>query len=244
MAILEVHNIEKHFKNVQVLNDISFSLEKGQVLGILGPTGSGKSTILQLLMRLYDPDEGQILIDGRDVRTMTSAELRQRFGVVFQNDFVTEGTIADNIRFFRELDDAALERAAKDAQAEFIDQKEGKMQAEVMVRGNNLSGGQKQRLLISRALAGDPDILVLDDSSSALDYRTDANLRRALRTNYRNTTTVLVAQRVSSLMHADLILVLDDGCVTGSGTHTQLMETCEEYRIIAQTQMGDGKEGA
>ena len=169
-------------------------------------------------------------------------ELHRRFGVVFQNDFVTEGTIADNIRFFRDLDDAALERAAKDAQADFIDQKEGGMNAEVMVRGNNLSGGQKQRLLIARALASNPEILILDDASSALDYRTDANLRRALRTNYRNTTTLLVAQRVSSLRHADLILVMDDGCVTGAGTHEQLMETCEEYRIIAQTQMGDGKE--
>ena len=226
-------------KNIEHL---SFQLQSGQVLGILGPTGSGKSTILSLLMRLYDPDEGQILIDGHDIRTLSPAELRQRFGVVFQNDFVTEGTIADNIRFFRDLDDASLERAAEHAQAEFIAHKDGGMNAEVMVRGNNLSGGQKQRLLIARALAGDPDILILDDSSSALDYRTDANLRRALRQNYRRTTTVLVAQRVSSLMHADLILVLDDGCVIGSGTHRELMESCEEYRIIAETQMGDGKE--
>ncbi|MBQ7866675.1 MAG: ABC transporter ATP-binding protein [Clostridia bacterium] len=224
------------------LEHLSFRLQSGQVLGILGSTGSGKSTIINLLMRLYDPDEGQILIDGQDVRTMDATELRSRFGVVFQNDFVTEGTIADNIRFFRDMDDTALERAAQHAQADFIPHKEGGMQAEVMVRGNNLSGGQKQRLLIARALAGDPDILILDDSSSALDYRTDANLRRALRQHYRHTTTVLVAQRVSSLMHADLILVLDDGEVIGSGTHDELMQTCEEYRIIAQTQMGDGKE--
>ncbi len=226
-------------KNIEHL---SFSLAPGQVLGILGPTGCGKSTILNLLMRLYDPDEGQVLINGQDVRTMEQTELRRRFGVVFQNDFVTEGTIAGNIRFFRDLDDPALTRAASDAQAGFIAEKEGGMDAEVMVRGNNLSGGQKQRLLIARALAGNPEILILDDASSALDYRTDANLRRALRKNYRNTTTVLVAQRVSSLMHADLILVLDDGRVIGSGTHRELMESCEEYRIIAQTQMGDGKE--
>ena len=173
---------------------------------------------------------------------MDAGKLRQKFGVVFQNDFVTEGTIADNIRFFRELDDAAFDRAAKDAQADFIAQKEGGMNAEVMVRGNNLSGGQKQRLLIARALAANPEILILDDASSALDYRTDANLRRALRQNYRQTTTLLVAQRVSSLRHADLILVLDDGCVIGAGTHEELMESCEEYRIIAQTQMGDGEE--
>ena len=118
------------------------------------------------------------------------------------------------------------------------------MDADVMVRGNNLSGGQKQRLLIARALAADPEILVLDDASSALDYRTDANLRRALRSDYRHTTTVLVAQRISSLRHADLILVLEDGQVIGAGDHDHLMETCEEYRIIAETQMGDGREGA
>ena len=224
------------------LSRLSFALEHGQVLGILGPTGCGKSTIISLLMRLYDPNEGQVLIDGQDVRTMDKSALRRKFGVVFQNDFVTEGTIADNIRFFRDADDAALERAARDAQADFIAHKEGGMNAEVMVRGNNLSGGQKQRLLIARALAADPEILILDDASSALDYRTDAELRRALRKHYRDTTTVLVAQRVSSLMHADLILVLDDGHVIGSGTHEELMQSCEEYRLIANTQMGDGRE--
>ena len=240
---IEFRNVSFSYTGVgENLTNLSFKLEHGQVLGILGPTGCGKSTILNLLMRLYDPDKGQILIDGQDIRTMDASKLRQKFGVVFQNDFVTEGTIADNIRFFRDLDDDALDRAAKDAQAEFIAQKEGGMNAEVMVRGNNLSGGQKQRLLIARALAANPEILILDDASSALDYRTDANLRRALRQNYRDTTTLLVAQRVSSLRHADLILVLDDGCVTGAGTQEELMQTCEEYRIIAQTQMGDGKE--
>ena len=223
---------------------LSFRLEHGQTLGILGPTGSGKSTILNLLLRLYDADSGQILIDGQDIRTIPYEQLRQKFGIVFQNDFVTEGTIAHNIRFFRDVDDAAVEKAAKAAQASFIAEKEGGMEAEVVVRGNNLSGGQKQRLLIARALATDPEILILDDASSALDYQTDSNLRKALREGYRHTTTVLVAQRISSLRHADLILMLDDGRVSGAGTHEQLMQTCEEYRIIAQTQMGDGKEGA
>ena len=225
------------------LKELSFRLQKGQTLGILGATGAGKSTLIHLLLRMYDPDEGQILIDGQDIRTIPPEELRGKFGVVFQNDFVTEGTVADNIRFFRELPDEALARAAEDAQAAaFIAEKEGGMDAEVVVRGNNLSGGQKQRLLIARALAADPEILVLDDSSSALDYRTDALLRAALRKNYRNTTTVLVAQRISSLRHADLILVLEDGCVIGAGDHNTLMESCEEYRLIAQTQMGSGKE--
>ena len=224
------------------IDHLSFKLEHGQTLGILGPTGSGKSTILNLLLRLYDPDSGSIHIDGQDIRTLDSDTLRKKFGIVFQNDFLAEGTIADNIRFFRDLDDKALETAARDAQAEFIAQKEGGMDAEVVVRGNNLSGGQKQRLLIARALAANPEILILDDASSALDYRTDAELRRALRQNHRHTTTVLVAQRVSSLRHADLILVLDDGCVIGAGDHRTLMETCESYRHIALTQMGDHEE--
>ena len=224
------------------LDHLSFRLEHGQTLGILGATGSGKSTLLNLLLRLYDPDEGTVFIDGRDVRTIPYEELRRKFGVVFQNDFVAEGTIGENIRFFRDLDDEAVARAAEDAQAEFIAEKEGGMDAEVVVRGNNLSGGQKQRLLIARALASDPEILILDDASSALDYRTDANLRQSLREHHRHTTTVVVAQRVSSLRHADLILVLSDGKVIGAGDHDALMETCDEYRVIAETQMGDGKE--
>ena len=211
-------------KNIE---NLSFRLEHGQTLGILGPTGSGKSTILNLLLRLYDADSGEIRIDGQDIRTIPYEQLCKKFGIVFQNDFITEGTIAHNIRFFRDIDNASVEKAADAAQASFI-----------------LSGGQKQRLLIARALAADPEILVLDDASSALDYQTDANLRKALRENFRHTTTVLVAQRISSLRHADLILVLDDGRVSGAGDHAHLMETCEEYRIIAQTQMGDGKEGA
>ena len=226
------------------IDHLSFRLEHGQTLGILGPTGSGKSTILNLLLRLYDADSGSIRIDGQEIRTIPYDTLRKKFGIVFQNDFIAEGSIADNIRFFRDVDDTALENAALDAQAAFIAEKEGGMDAEVVVRGNNLSGGQKQRLLIARALAANPEILILDDASSALDYATDAKLRHALRQNYRSTTTVVVAQRISSLRHADLILVLHDGQVIGMGDHARLMETCEEYRIIAQTQMGDGKEGA
>ena len=240
---IEFRNVSFSYTGIgKNIDDLSFRLEHGQTLGILGPTGSGKSTILNLLLRLYDPDSGTVLIDGQDVRSIPYEILRKKFGTVFQNDFIAEGSIADNIRFFRDLDNAALEAAAADAQAGFIYEKEGGMDAEVVVRGNNLSGGQKQRLLIARALAANPEILILDDSSSALDYRTDADLRRALRQNHRDTTTVVVAQRISSLRHADLILVLDDGCVIGAGDHAHLMATCEEYRIIAHTQMGEGKE--
>ena len=240
---IEFKNVTFSYTGVGTnLEDLSFTLEHGQTLGILGATGSGKSTLLNLLLRLYDPDQGQVLIDGRDVRTIPYDELRQKFGVVFQNDFIAEGTIGENIRFFRDIPDEAVARAAEDAQAKFIAQKEGGMDAQVVVRGNNLSGGQKQRLLIARALAADPEILILDDASSALDYRTDADLRSSLRANHRNTTTVVVAQRISSLRHADLILVLSDGKVIGAGRHEQLLENCDEYRVIAQAQMGDGKE--
>ena len=242
---IEFRNVTFSYTGVGTnLEDLSFRLEHGQTLGILGPTGSGKSTIINLLLRFYDPNQGQILIDGQDLKTIDYEILRKKFGVVFQNDFVAEGTIAHNLQFFRNLNMEQLEKAAQDAQAEFIKEKEGAMEAEVAVRGNNLSGGQKQRLLIGRALAGSPEILILDDASSALDYQTDSNLRRALRENYRNTTTVLVAQRISSLQHADLILVLEEGKVIGAGKHEQLLQTCEEYRIIAETQMGEGKEGA
>ena len=239
LAHIEFENVGFSYTGIgKNLDNISFTLERGQTLGILGPTGSGKSTIISLLLRLYDADEGSIRIDGQDIKTIPYEDLRKKFGVVFQNDFVTEGTIGHNIRFFRQLEDSDLVAAAKAAQAEFIETKEGKMDAEVHVRGNNLSGGQKQRLLIARALAADPEILILDDASSALDYATDAALRRALKENYDHTTTVLIAQRISSVRNADLILYLEDGKILGMGDHETMMETCEEYRYLAQTQMG------
>lgn len=178
------------------------------------------------------------------MRTIPPEELRPKFGVVFQNDFVAEGTIADNIRFFRPLADEALTRAAEDAQAlEFIQNKSGQMNAPVAVRGNNLSGGQKQRLLIARALAGRRRFCAgrrllcpgLPHRRPALPGPED---------NYRDVTTILVAQRISSIRHCNHILVLSDGQVIGSGTHQELMESCGEYRMIAQTQMGEEKEGA
>ena len=239
-AHIEFENVSFSYTGIgKNLDEISFRLGKGQTLGILGPTGSGKSTIINLLMRLYDPDEGRVLIDGQDIRTISYEELRSKFGVVFQNDFVTEGTIGHNIDFFRGIPEEGQRQAAMAAQAEFIETKEGKLEAEVHVRGNNLSGGQKQRLLIARALAGRPEILILDDASSALDYATDAKLRKALRDGYRDTTTVLIAQRISSVRHADLIIYLADGKVLGMGDHETMMESCEEYRYLAQTQMGE-----
>ena len=226
--------------------DVSFNLPKGGTLGIIGATGSGKTTLLSLLMRFYQVPvgSGTIRIDGRDIRTMTPAELRSRFGIAMQNDFLYAGTIEDNIRFGREISHDRVVRAATMAQAhEFISKLADGYDHKLTVKGTNLSGGQKQRLLIARALAGEPDILVLDDASSALDYKTDAALRQALREDAEArsealTTTVIVAQRVSSIKHADLILVMDQGAVIGCGTHEQLLESCAVYGEIAESQMG------
>ena len=192
---------------------------------------------------IYDVGSGAIRIGGRDVRTIPAGELHSHFGIAMQNDFIYADTIRENIRFGRELSDEQIKRAAAMAQAsDFIEAFPDGYEHMLSSKGTNVSGGQKQRLLISRALAGDPDILILDDSSSALDYKTDANLRAAIAEGMKNTTTIVVAQRISSIKHADLILVLHDGSVLGAGTHSQLMESCEEYRSIAITQMGDGKE--
>ncbi len=222
------------------LSDVSFRLPRGGTLGIIGPTGAGKSTLIQLLMRFYDPTVGVIRIDGRDVRTIPREELAAKFGVVFQSDFLFADTIRENIDFGRGISEDAILQAVQRAQAApFVAEKEGGIAHPLTIKGANLSGGQKQRLLISRALAGDPQILVLDDSSSALDYATDAALRRAIRENYAGkTTSVIVAQRISSIQHADLILVLEEGGVIDMGTHAQLIESCPLYREISDSQMG------
>ena len=223
----------------ETLTDIDFTLRRGQTLGILGETGSGKSTLIRLLMRFYDPDAGTVRLFGQDVRTMENAELRAHFGVTFQSDTLFEDTIAENIRLGRALTDEQVMQAARDAQAYsfVVGDKQG-FESELNVRGNNLSGGQKQRVMIARALCGHPDILVLDDSSSALDYRTDAALRAALREGYADTTKVLVAQRISSVAHADLILVLSGGRVIARGTHETLLASCDMYQELYASQMG------
>ncbi len=227
-----------HKKESNVEN-ISFAIHRGETLGILGATGSGKSTILQLLMRFYDVDQGAVRIDGRDVRTYSSQELHNLFGVVFQNDFIIRDSIGENINFGRGLEEAEIERAAGHAQADqFIREKAESYQTVVAVKGADLSGGQKQRLLISRALAAHPAILVLDDSMSALDYKTDAALRQELQDHFDDTTAVIVAQRISSVLHADRILVMDEGQMAGYGTHEELMETCEIYQDLYRIQTG------
>lgn len=221
------------------LEDVSFALKKGESLGIIGATGCGKSTVVNLLMRLYDRDEGRILIDGRSVSSIPPEELHRKFGLVFQNDILFADTIAENISFGRDLPMEAIQKAAEDAQAmEFISNLPDGFQHQLTSKGTNLSGGQKQRVLVARALAGQPEILILDDSSSALDYRTDAQLRQALRQHFEGTTTIIIAQRVSSILHCDHILVLDEGHTIGYGTHEELLQSCSVYQEISQSQMG------
>ena len=221
------------------LTDISFTLNRGQTLGIIGATGSGKSTIVNLLIRFYDPDKGTVLVDGRDVRCISREELCKKFGIAFQNDFIMANSIFENISFGRDLTEEQVNRAIVLAQAkQMIDELPEGTGYRLTARGTNISGGQKQRMLIARAVAAEPEILILDDSSSALDYKTDASLRKALHSSLPDTTTVIIAQRISSIMNADLILVLDEGSIIGRGRHSELMESCPEYKLIADTQMG------
>jgi ATP-binding cassette subfamily B protein len=226
----------------RVLKSISFSVEKGHTLGIIGSTGSGKTTIVNLLMRFYDTEEGVIYIDERDIRSYELGELRSMFGTVFQNDMIFADTLEENIAFGRELNRTQIEKAANQACAkEFIEQRENGYDFEAAIKGANLSGGQKQRILIARALANQPKILIFDDSSSALDYKTDSKLRQAIREDFKETTLITIAQRVSSVMHMDQILVLEEGEVIGNGTHEQLLDFCEVYQEIYESQMGGGR---
>ena len=225
------------------LTDISFALKRGETLGIIGATGCGKSTIVSLLLRFYDPDSGVIRINGDDVRGIPARELRAKIGVVFQNDVLFSETIEENISFGRDLNRDAVKAAVACAQATpFIGELEDGLEHRLAIRGSNLSGGQKQRLLIARALAANPELLILDDASSALDYQTDARLRQALNLRFHGTTTVIVAQRVSSIRHADHILMLENGREIGYGTHEELMLSCPQYREISLSQMGEMKD--
>ncbi|WP_404987618.1 ABC transporter ATP-binding protein [Clostridium culturomicium] len=226
--------------NEENVKNVNFSIKRGETLGIIGSTGAGKSTLIKLLMRFYDVDSGAIYIDGQDIRSIETKELREKFGVVFQNDFISTDTIYENIKFGRNLEKADVEAAADYAMArDFIEGKASGFETKVAVRGADLSGGQKQRMLIARALAAHPEILILDDSSSALDYKTDAALRKNLREHFQETTTIMIAQRISSIMQADHICVLEDGEIVGYGTHEELIESCDIYNEISKSQMGE-----
>lgn len=221
------------------LKNISFRLSKGQTLGIIGATGSGKTTLVHLLMRFYDVNKGAIRIGGKDIRTIPEKDLHTLFGIVMQNDFLFSDTILENIRFGREISQDDIEKAIQISQAyDFIMSFPEGLNHVLSQKATNISGGQKQRLLIARALADHPEILILDDSSSALDYKTDANLRKAILQNLKDTTSIIVTQRVSSVMNADLIIVLEEGEIIGMGNHRDLLNTCEVYKEISESQIG------
>jgi ATP-binding cassette subfamily B protein len=225
----------------EMLRGVSFGLRRGETLGILGETGCGKSTAMQLLLRFYDVDSGVIRINGDDVRGIPAGRLYTMFGIALQNDVLFAETISGNIDFGRSLTSDQIKAAADFAQAEhFVDSLEDGFSHRLAQRGANLSGGQRQRILIARAIAAEPEILILDDSSSALDYKTDAKFRVALREHFKGTTTIIVAQRVSSIKDANRIMVLEHGRVSGYGTHEELARSCPIYRETLESQMGGG----
>lgn len=235
------------FKNVNFsynkqkdnLSNISFEIYKGQTLGILGSTGSGKTTLINLLMRFYDSDSGEISYYGKNIKSLKLKSLRQTIGLVLQQDLIFSDSIFENIQFNRsQIEKMDVEMATKIAQAEFIYEREDAFENQMATRGMNLSGGQKQRVLIARAIAGKPDLLILDDASSALDYQTDMRMRKALNETLKSTTKIIIAQRISSLKDADLILVLDNGAIVAKGTHEELMRSSSLYQLLAKHQMG------
>ena len=226
------------------LSDVTFTAKKGQTIGVIGGTGSGKTTLVSLIPRFYDATKGQVTLLGQPITAYSKEELNRHVAVVMQKAQLFKGTIRSNLLWGNEIaTDEELWHALSIAQSEdFVRQKPGKLDDPVEQGGRNLSGGQRQRLTIARALVGHPDILILDDSASALDYATDAALRKALRTLPAETTLFIVSQRTSSLRHADQIIVLDDGHVVGIGTHDTLMQTCEVYREIHESQFRKGSD--
>lgn len=223
------------------LENISFTIYTGQTIGIIGGTGSGKSTLVNLLPRFYDVTQGKIQIDGVSIKDYTFKQLRKMFGIVPQKAVLFKGTISENMRWGKaDATDIEIERAIELAQAsEFVNSKPDKYDTVIEQGGKNISGGQKQRLTIARALVGNPEILILDDSSSALDYATDAALRKAIKTNMLNATVIIVSQRANSIKHADNIIVLDDGHIAGIGSHEELFNTCDTYKEICLSQLSN-----
>lgn len=238
---VEFRDVSFHYPDAEenMLSHISFTAKPGETTAILGGTGSGKSTLINLIPRFYDVTEGQVLVDGQDVRDVSMEALRDRIGYVPQKGVLFSGTVAENLTFgSTDIPMEQVENAARVAQAEdFINAREGGYDSEIAQGGTNVSGGQKQRLSIARAVAKHPEIFIFDDSFSALDFKTDAALRNALRQSTADAAMIIVAQRISTVMHAEQILVLDDGELVGKGTHEQLMKDCEVYRQIAMSQL-------
>ena len=225
----------------KVLTDIHFTAKRGETVAVIGSTGSGKSTLVNLIPRFYDVTEGTVRVDGVDVRSMEQKDLRNRLGYVPQKGVLFSGTIDSNIRYGKEdISELEVHEAAEIAQAsDFIEAKSDKYQSAIAQGGTNVSGGQKQRLSIARAIAKKPEIFIFDDSFSALDFKTDSTLRKALKEHTKEATTIIVAQRISTILHADKIIVLDEGHMAGIGTHKELMQNCEVYRQIAMSQLSE-----
>ena len=232
-------SMKYHEGGEEALTDITFHAQKGDTIGVIGGTGSGKTSLVHLIPRFYDVETGCVRVDGVDVRDYDLVSLRDKIGIVMQKAVLFQGTIRENLLWGNEsASDEELWQALRISQAEeFVLQKEGGLDARIEQEGRNLSGGQKQRLSIARALVKKPEILILDDSASALDYATDAKLRKAIKEMPGETTVFIVSQRASSLMHADLIIVLDDGCVAAMGKHEQLLESCQVYQEIYYSQL-------
>ena len=246
-AEVRFENVDLTYKNAgdKSLENISFVAEKGSTIGIIGGTGSGKSSLVNLIPRFYDATGGTVRIYGKDAKEYKIEDLRSHIGVVPQKAVLFQGTIAQNLRWGKETaSDAELEKAIEISQAkEFVDEKEDRLDYQIEQSGKNLSGGQRQRLTIARALVRNPEILILDDSASALDFATDAKLRKAIRQMDSHPVVFIVSQRASSIQYADQILVLDDGELVGIGTHAELMNNCEIYREIYESQFETEKKG-
>ena len=236
---ISARNLNLYYGENHALKDINMDIKKNAVTALIGPSGCGKSTLVNLIPRLYDVTDGSITLDGKDIRNITMSDLRDEIGFVPQKGVLFSGTIASNLRFGKDdATDEEIKKAAEIAQAtEFIKAKDDKYESAIAQGGSNVSGGQKQRLAIARAIAKDPKIFIFDDSFSALDLKTDAALRKALAENVKDSTVIIVAQRISTILHAEQILVLDDGKIVGKGTHEELLKSCEVYQQIAKSQL-------
>ena len=245
-AYIIFDDVNFSYNNVRKnIDKLSFKVPKGSSVGIIGATGTGKSTIINLLMRFYDPDSGSIYLNGKNIKEYDEGELRSMFGAVMQQDALFSNTILYNVDFNRNLSEENIIKALKTAQAyDFVFNEKNGLDTQLNARGTNLSGGQKQRLLIARALANNPDILILDDSSSALDYKTDAMLRKAIKEEY-DPTLFIISQRISSIMNSDQIIVMDNGVAVAIGKHEELLENCKIYQDIYKLEVGNhGSTGA
>ena len=246
-GVVEFNNVSFAYPNAEesVLSNISFKANCGETTAIIGATGCGKSTLVNLIPRFYDVTEGSITIDNVDIRDLSQHDLREKIGYVPQKGILFSGTIESNLKYGdTNISDEDMQKAIEISQSkEFIDQKEYGVQSEISQGGKNVSGGQKQRLSIARAIAKKPSIYIFDDSFSALDYKTDLTLRNALKENTENSTVIIVAQRISTILHAEQIIVLDEGKIVGKGTHSELLKSCEVYKQIALSQLSQEELG-